>query len=78
MNHLIPRRRPRLWAFLEKVKQEQQHTESEVARIEVGEPPPKKRRSVRRRAERLHRIIRRARGVYDVAYLRTVAHNFTL
>ncbi len=77
LSHLIPRRRPRLWAFLEKMKQEQQRTESEVVRFEAGDSANPKRRSVTVRADRLHRIIREARGVYDLRYLRRVAHNFS-
>lgn len=75
-NSLVARAHPSIWRFLEKLKEEQEHTDAEAIRAEYGEPPKKKRRSVTQRANRLRSIIHNAAGVYDIQFLRSVAHNF--
>ena len=76
MDHIIPRAHHRIWTFLEKLKAEQRNTEADFERAEFGEPPRKKRRSFTLRTDRLRGIIQNAGGVYDVNYLRAIAHNF--
>ena len=79
-NRLVGRAHPRLWRFIEKLKQEQEHTGAEIVRAEHGEPPGRKRRSVTLHQNRLHDIVDNATaaGAYDVPLLRSVVHNFQI
>ena len=60
-----------------KLREEQRNTEAQLERIEHGELPERRRRVVEQRWNRLRSIIDRAHNVYDLNYVRTVAHNFT-
>jgi hypothetical protein len=66
LSTLVPRAHPSISLLLEKLKLEQEHTETVLERAEIGEPPKKKRRGFAARQDRLRTIIENANGNYNV------------
>lgn len=77
---IMPRAHPSFWQFILRLKEEQERSEAEMARIDIGEPVSKKRHSRQHRELRLRTLVENARAnrQFDLAYLRAVAQNFTL
>jgi hypothetical protein len=78
---IMPHRHPGFWLFLSRLKEEQEHTESRLAQMDIGEPLKKKKRhSQQHRELRLRTLVDNASatGSFDVQYLRSVAQNFLL